>query len=96
MPREDKTNQFLAIKSMFQSDNVKKMKDIEKLYPTLIAKSLRINHSRYIQKLYKPEEFTIKQIFIFSKLIDINPQTVLNVIVAQVSLNGRSSPKKNK
>ncbi|HSZ86303.1 MAG TPA: hypothetical protein VK787_09745 [Puia sp.] len=94
MTKEEKTNQYLAIKSMFQSDNVKKMKDIEKLYPTLIAKSLKINHSRYIQKLYKPEEFTIKQIFTLAKLLDLNPQTILTVIVTQVSANPKFSQKK--
>lgn len=85
MPREDKSNQFLAIRSMFLSGNVKRMKDIEKLYPTLVAKSLRMNHSRYIQKLYKPEEFTFKQVISFSNLLDIEASVIIEVILKQIS-----------
>jgi hypothetical protein len=91
---KEKTNQYLAIKSMFQSENVKKMRDIEKLYPTLIAKALRINHSRYIQKLYNPELFTIKQIFNLAKLLDLHPQLILNVIVFQLMQNLKMNSKK--
>ena len=61
------------------------LKDIEKLYPTLVAKSLRINHSRYIQKLYNPEEFTIKQLIAFSNLLDLDIQMVLDVIIRQLN-----------
>lgn len=94
MPKEDKSNQFVAIRSMFLSGSVKRMKDIEKLYPTLVAKSLKINHSRYIQKLYKPEEFTIKQILALSVILELNPQAILDVILKQLSSSLRQVKKK--
>ncbi|HEY8396789.1 MAG TPA: hypothetical protein VIK80_02540 [Flavihumibacter sp.] len=59
------------------------MKDIEALYPTLIAKSLGINHSRYIHKLYHPEEFTIKQITSLAKLLDVEPILIFTIILKQ-------------
>jgi hypothetical protein len=84
MAKEDKKNQFIAIRSMYLSDSVKRMKDIEKLYPTLMARSLGMNHSRYIQKLYNPEEFTIRQIYAFASLIGLDVQIVLDVIIKQI------------
>ncbi len=85
MASEDKNSQYLAVKSMFLSGSVKRMKDIEKLYPTMIAKSLGINHSRYIEKLYKPEGFTIKNIIELANLVEISPQLILDVIIKQLS-----------
>ena len=93
MPKEDKSKQFIAIRSMFVSGSVKRMKDIEKLYPTLVARTLKMNHSRYIQKLYKPEEFTIKQIVVLSNILDLSPQVVLDVIMKQAGSSVKA-PKK--
>ena len=94
MPKEEKNTQFIAIKSMFQSGSVKRMKDIEKLYPTVVAKSLRINHSRYIQKLYKPDGFTIRQVDDLAKLLDINIQVILDVIIKELSAPSKAGKKK--
>lgn len=76
---------------MYLSDSVKRMKDIEKLYPTLVAKSLGMNHSRYIQKLYNPEEFTVKQICEFATLIDLDVQVIWNVIIKQIKSQKRKT-----
>lgn len=94
MSKEEKNTQFIAIKSMFQSGSVKRMKDIEKLYPTVVAKSLRINHSRYIQKLYKPNGFTIRQIDDLAKLLDINIQVILDVIIKELNAPSKAIKKK--
>lgn len=85
MPKEEKNSQFLAIRSMFLSGNVRRMKDIEKLYPTLVAKSLRLNHSRYIQKLYKPGGFTMQQLNELAKLLEVDIRLILDVIVPQLN-----------
>ncbi len=95
MSKGEKNSKFIAIKSMFLSGSVKSMKDIEKLYPTLIAKSLRINHSRYIQKLYKPEEFTIRQLDSLAKLLEIDIQMIINVIIKQLNSNSKGLRKKS-
>jgi hypothetical protein len=94
MSKDEKNNQFVAIRSMFLSGSVRQLKDIEKLYPTLMAKSLRINHSRYIQKLYNPEEFTIHQINTMAKLLDLNIQTLLDVILNQLNFTLKTVKKK--
>ena len=85
MPREEKNSQFIAVRSMFLSGSIKKMKDIEKLYPTEIAKSLRINHSRYIKKLYNPQEFTVRHLVDLSNLLELDIQVIWDVISRQIS-----------
>lgn len=85
MAKTEKKNQFLSIQSLFLQNGIKKMKDIEDLYPTAIAKKLHINHSRYIEKLYKPDTFTIKQIKDLALLLELDPRIIMEVIFSQPS-----------
>ncbi|PVD52222.1 hypothetical protein DC498_10895 [Terrimonas sp.] len=93
MAKEENETQYKVIRLMFQSFSIKRMKDIEKLYPTMIAKALGINHSRYIQKLYRPDEFSIKHVIDLANLLDIEPQLIIDVILKE--LNYSSKTKKN-
>jgi hypothetical protein len=93
MPKEGKSSQFVVLKSMFLSGSVKKMKDIEKIYPTLVSKTLRINHSRYIQKLYNPQEFTIQHLIALSNLLDLDIQLIWEVILKQIGPSLKSRKK---
>ena len=79
---------------MFLAGNVSRMRDIEDLNPTKIAKSLKINHSRYIEKLYKPEDFTFRHILNLAKLLDIDVQLIIDVIKKEVSLTSKHTKKK--
>jgi hypothetical protein len=60
------------------------MTDLEKLYPTLLAKSMGINHSRYIEKLHAPEHFTVQNLISLAGLLKIDVQFIWQVIVRQV------------
>ena len=78
---------------MFDSNNVKKMKDIEKLYPTMIATDMGMNHGRYIKKLYKPEDFTIKQICKLASLAQVDPSLITNIILTEISNRSKRGTK---
>ena len=79
---------------MFLAGSVSKMRDIEDLYPTNIAKALKINHSRYIEKLRKPEGFTFKHIWSLSKLLDIDIQVIIDVIKIELNQNTKQVKRK--
>lgn len=78
---------------MFDSNNVKKMRDIEKLYPTMIAADMGMNHGRYIKKLHNPEEFTIKQICKLASLIHLPATALVNIIFAELSIRQKKGTK---
>ncbi len=80
---------------MFLAGSVSKMRDIEDLYPTNIAKSLGLNHSRYIEKLYKPEEFNFRHIWELSKLLDLDVQLIIDVIKKELTNKSKASKKKS-
>ena len=74
-----------SIKLMFEQGEVKRMYDIHKLSPTKIAKALALNHGRYVDKLFNPEKFYIKEIRAFSNLIGVNPEVILSVILKELA-----------
>jgi len=94
MVNEEKNKQFLAIKSMFLSGSISRMKDIEKVYPTVISKALGMNHSRYVQKLYKPGEFRFKQIKDLAKLLNIDMKIISDVIIRELDSPAKATKKK--
>jgi hypothetical protein len=94
MPKEERNNQFIAIKSMFISGSVRKMKDIEKLSPTKVAKALHMNHSRYIHKLYNPEQFKIIHLKDLANLLDLDIQIIWDVILKQVNTSLKMTKKR--
>jgi hypothetical protein len=86
MVKDEKKLKYQAVRSLFVNGGIKRMKDIEKLYPTMISKDLKINHSRYIQKLYKPDLFTIQQIQKLAALLEIDPILIINIILKQLNI----------
>lgn len=86
MPQEEKdSSKRTVLKSVFLGGSVKRMKDLESLYPTYVAKLLGMNHSRYTTKLLKPESFTVKQIVVLAEHIDIDPQIIMGIIFHQLA-----------
>lgn len=83
MAKAEKSNQFIAIRSMFVTGSVRRLRDIEKLYPTAMAKALGINHSRYIHKLYHPEEFSIKHLLLMASTLDLDVHLLIEVVLKQ-------------
>lgn len=79
---------------MFTAGNVRRMKDLEKINPTQVAKALRLNHSRYIKKLYEPEEFKIKDLMELAVVLDLDIQVIWNVILKQLNSTRQTSRKK--
>lgn len=69
---------------MFEMGKIKKMKQLEKLSPTKIAKSLGINYGRYIRKLYNPELFVIAELIKLAKILDIKFKLISEVVIREV------------
>lgn len=92
MTKESKNLRYQAIHSMFVKGNIKRMKEIATLYPTMIAKDLNMNYSRYVERLYKPELFTIKQVKDLAELFELKPHLIFDIILNDPAKNTR--PKK--
>jgi len=90
--KENNNSKRTALKSVFLTGSIKRMKDLEEIHPTYIVRSLGFNHSRYKEKLGKPEEFTIKEIVSIAELIDMDPQIITNIILNQLAADKKKRP----
>ena len=72
---------------MFETNSIHKMSEIVELFPSKIADDLKINYGRFVKKLYKPEQFSVKEIVRFAQLIDVSPQLIAKVIIANAEAN---------
>ncbi len=76
-----------SIKSMFETGEIIKMYQLAKLHPTKIITALGLNHGRYIEKLSKPEKFSIGEVIRFALLTGADYNKVLQVIMKQAIPN---------
>ena len=76
---------FLAIKSLFESGNVRSMRLLEEQAPTKMSRSLGINYNSYLEKLRCPDKFTIRHLLKMAKLCELDPLLIFNVIRTEVS-----------
>ena len=72
--------EFRFIKAAFEGGKVKKMSDLEKEKPTLIAKLLGMNQGRYGAKLFTPEDFSLSEISRLSLVLDVDAGLIINLI----------------
>jgi len=63
------------------------MYEISTLYPTKIVKALGFNYGRYIKKLAKPDDFSIGEILLFSHLIGVDPNKVIEITLKETTQN---------
>jgi hypothetical protein len=89
MNREDLTERELElkitqIKLLFENGHVKKMRDLEKLSPTMIAKYAGINHGRYSSKLIEPGKFTASEIVRIAYILNIEASVIMGIISNQI------------
>lgn len=85
-----------VIKSLFETGEAKRMYDIAKLFPSKISNSLGINYGRYIDKLSKPEKFTIDELIRFSHLTGTDIRKIFEVILKEATTNISTKQKPHK
>ncbi len=85
---------FLAIRSLFVSGHIKKMKQLEKQSPTKIASLLGLNYNSYHEKLKFPESFTAYHINLLAFSCRLDPNIIHNVIQAEIKTRVQAANKK--
>lgn len=75
---------ILQVKLLFEKGLVKKMRDLEKVNPTIMAKYSGINHGRYSYKLSNPGKFTASEIVKIAYILDIDVSVLMTLISNQI------------
>jgi hypothetical protein len=94
MAKDDDKQKWAIINSMLTTRKIEKMGDLKTLYPTFVSKALKMNHSRYMERLFKPDQFTIRHVRQLATLIGINPQVIIDIILKQPASPKKTAKKK--
>lgn len=82
-----KDSRYKAIKAMLEADNFKSFKDLFEIIPrSVVAADLGIHYNRFVQRINNPEDFSLREIIMFSGLIGTNPSALFNLALKDVEL----------
>lgn len=73
--------------SLFETGRINRMRDITTMYPTGIVWALGINFGGYMTKCASPEKFVFSDIVKLSKLLDIDVNLIVTVILKEANEN---------
>jgi hypothetical protein len=85
---EDIKTKCLSIKSIIDSGNLKKLKELEPLVSKAMADELGVNHGRFLEKLRNPVKFSIKEIHRFANYVGTDAEKFTDQINLEIKMNG--------
>jgi hypothetical protein len=85
--REDIQSKCLSIKSIMDSGNLKKLRELEPLLSKAMADELGVNHGRFLDKLRNPIKFSIKEIHRFAYYVGTNPEKLTDQVNLEITAN---------
>jgi hypothetical protein len=94
--KEDISSKCLSIKSIIDSGNLKKLRELEPLVSKAMADELGFNHGRFLDKLRNPIKFSIKEIHHFAYYVGVNAEKVTDQINLEIKANGQLVSKLSK
>ncbi len=86
-------NDFLAIRSLFVSGYIRKMRQLEKQSPTKISSLLGLNYNSYHEKLKSPELFTEYHINLLAFSCGLDPNIIHNIIQTEIKTKVQAANK---
>jgi hypothetical protein len=84
---EDIKSRCLSIKSVIDSGNWEKLKDIEPLVSKAMADEMGVNHGRFSDKLRNPIKFSAYEIYRFALYVGADPDKLLKQLNHEVLTN---------
>jgi hypothetical protein len=93
---EDIKSKCLSIKSIIESGNLKKLRELEPLVSRAMADEIGINHGRMLEKLRNPVKFSIKDIHRFANYVGSHAEKLTDQINLEIRSNSELVAKLHK
>lgn len=89
-----KDSRYKAIKAMLESESFRTFKEVFEIIPkSVVAADLGIHYNRFVSRINKPEEFSIKELIMFSELIGTNPSVLFNLAMKDIDSRKKKAKK---
>jgi hypothetical protein len=93
----EKDHRYMTVKVMIETKHVTEFRQIFDHIPkSVVARNLGTNNNRMTRMITHVEQFTIKEVYKISELIEIDFREVLNLVATQFlnSMNEKKNKKK--
>jgi hypothetical protein len=85
-----KDNRYKAVKAMIETNGFKSFKDIFEIIPrSIVAADLGIHYNRFIDKVSKPGEFSLRDLVTLAKLIETPPMKLIELALNNIEVKKR-------
>jgi hypothetical protein len=75
---------LLSIKARFESNTIRRMKDIADMYSTGMKKALGMGHDSFVTKFNDPSKFTVEDILKLADITEVDKDIIWKKIVEEV------------
>lgn len=75
---------LISIRDRFETGKIERLKNLEHLFTTAMAKELGVNHSRFISKFYNPITFSFKEVYRFAYYVGFDPQLMIAQMAKEI------------
>lgn len=86
---EDIKSRCLSIKSIIDSGNLEKLKDLEPLVSKAMADEMGVNHGRFSDKLRNPIKFSLHEIHRFALYVNADPDKLVKQANLEILANAK-------
>jgi len=88
----EKDSRYKAIKAMLEANNFRTFKEVFDIIPrSIVATDLGIHYNRFVKRINKPEDFSLKELILFSDLVGTNPSVLFNLAMKDIESKKKRS-----
>ncbi|MBN8877038.1 MAG: hypothetical protein J0I32_05785 [Sphingobacteriales bacterium] len=87
--QEDIKSKCLSIKSIIDSGNLNRLKELEPLVSKAMADELGVNHGRFSDKLRNPVKFSVIEIHRFALYVKADPDKLMKHVNQEILSNSK-------
>ena len=70
---------------MLETNSFKSFKELFDIIPkSVVASDLGIHYNRFVIKINKPEDFSLKELITFANLIEVSPSIIIELVVKDI------------
>lgn len=93
----ERDRRYAIVKSLISSGYIKTFRDIFNAVPkSVIARDLGINNMRFTKHMFNVHKFTLEDIFNLANLLEVDEDTIVNLVIQQYLLDKKNKKKKSK
>lgn len=93
MPRDPR---YKNVKNLISGGYITAFREIFGVIPkTVVARDLGMNNTRFSRLIVNVDKFVLKDLFLIASFIEVDEQTLINLVIQQYQLDKKTKKKRS-